>query len=281
MKISEAFNLYIRDYLELKGVDKHQIWHYKALGRYARTILGDIELEDLKIEDVALFQTKLRTFEVCRCNNTMNNYVSSFRMVLKYWRRRGLDCLDYTLIPVPKRDPVIPSFLTAAEVSKIIASTDITRTKLIVSLLYSSGIRVSELTQLNRDAIKNRQFTVVGKGRKPRICFIDARTEIFLKEYLNKRKDRLDALITTKDGTRASNSTIQLIIRNATEKADLKKKVSPHTFRHSFATNFIENNGNVRYLAALLGHSNIQTTAHYTHIVNGDLKKIYQKFHSI
>lgn len=281
MKISKAFNCYVDEYLILKGADKHQIWHYRALGRYASIILNDIEIEDITMKEIALFQTKLRTFGKHRCNNTMNNYVSSFRMVLKYWKKRGIDCLDYTLIPVPKRDPVIPAFLTADEVTKIIKSTNILRTKLIISLLYSSGIRVSELTQLNRDAIKDRSFTVIGKGRKPRICFIDARTEVFLKRYLSKRKDRLDALIITKDGTRASNSTIQLIVRNATEKAGLKKKVSPHTFRHSFATNFMENNGNVRYLAALLGHSNIQTTAHYSHIVNGDLKKIYQRFHTI
>lgn len=281
MKISKAFQLYIDEYLNLKGVDKHQIWHYRALGRYASLILKDKDIEKITMKDIAKFQTELRTFEACRCNNTMNNYISSFRMVLKYWRRRGLNCLDYTLIPVPRRDPVIPSYLTAEEVSQIINSTDILRTKLIVSMLYSSGIRVSELTQLNRDAIQNRQFTVIGKGRKPRICFIDARTEVYLKKYLENRDDRLDALIVTKDGTRASNSTIQLVVRNATERAGLNKKVSPHTFRHSFATNFISNNGNIKYLATLLGHANIQTTAHYTHVVNGDLKEIYQKYHTI
>lgn len=268
------------EYLEIKGTDDNQLVHYGAAVRYWAEIIGDKELSEITMDDIAHFKTGLRTYGAHRCNNTIRNYICDLRMVLRYWKLRGEDCLDYELIPPPKREPVIPAFLTAEEVDKIIDSTPIVRTKFIVSLLYASGIRVSELVQLNRDTIKDGMFTVIGKGKKPRICFIDERSEYYMNLYLSDRTDRLDALIATKDGTRASVSTIQMVIRNACIKAGIQKKVSPHTLRHSFATNYIGNGGNIRHLADLLGHSSLNTTAHYTHLINNDLMREYQRFHS-
>lgn len=281
MRISEAYYRYIREYLEIKGVDENQLVHYRAGVRIWCETIGDTELRDISLDDVAMYKTILRTYGRHRCENTVRNYICDLRMVLKYWKLRNEDCLNYELIPAPHREPVVPAFLTAEEVDKIINSTDIIRTKFIVSLLYASGIRVSELVQLNRDTIKNGCFTVIGKGRKPRICFLDARSEFYMEKYLSSRKDRLDALIITKDGTRASASTIQMVIRNATARAGITKKVSPHTLRHSFATNYVSNGGNIRHLADLLGHESLNTTAHYTHLVNNDLMREYQLHHSI
>ena len=280
MKLSTAVRRYEEEYLSIKGVNKALIFHYRALARYWCDIVGDTELKDIDLAIISKFKTELATYGRHRCNNTIHNYLCNLRMVLKYWKLRGEECIDYTLIPTPRKDPVLPAFLTAEEVDKMIASTDIIRTKFIISILYASGIRVSELVQLNRDTIKDGVFTVIGKGRKPRICFLDARSRVYMEKYLSSRKDRLDALIITKDGTRASASTIQLVIRNATEKAGLQKKVSPHTLRHSFATNYIGNGGNIRHLADLLGHASLNTTAHYTHIVNNDLRREYSLYHT-
>jgi site-specific recombinase XerD len=280
MKMSTAILRYEKEYLVIKGVDKQQIFHYRALGRYWCEIIGDMELKDITLQEISEFRSKFQTYGRHRCNNTVHNYICNIRMLFKYWRLRGEEVMDYTIIPAPRKDPVIPPFLTAEEVDKMILSTDIIRTKFIISLLYASGIRVSELVQLNRNTIKDRTFTVIGKGKKPRICFIDARTELYMEKYLSTRKDRLEALIRTKDGTRASASTIQMIIRNACEKAGIEKKVSPHTLRHSFATNYVSNGGNIRHLADLLGHESLNTTAHYTHIVNNDLFREYKLHHS-
>jgi site-specific recombinase XerD len=278
--MSTAILRYEKEYLVIKGVDKQQIFHYRALGRYWCEIIGDMELKDITLQEISEFRSKFQTYDRHRCTNTVHNYICNIRMLFKYWRLRGEEVMDYTIIPAPRKDPVIPPFLTAEEVDKMILSTDIIRTKFIISLLYASGIRVSELVQLNRNTIKDRTFTVIGKGKKPRICFIDARTELYMEKYLSTRKDRLEALIRTKDGTRASASTIQMIIRNACEKAGIEKKVSPHTLRHSFATNYVSNGGNIRHLADLLGHESLNTTAHYTHIVNNDLFREYKLHHS-
>jgi site-specific recombinase XerD len=280
MRISQAYYRYIREYLEIKGVDENQLVHFRAGVRIWCNTVGDKELSAISLSDVARFKTELRTYGRHRCDNTVRNYICNLRMVLKYWKLRGEDCIDYELIPAPKREPVIPAFLTADEVSKMIDASDKIRTKFIISLLYSSGIRVSELVQLNRDTIRNGCFTVIGKGSKPRICFLDARSAFYMEKYLSTRKDRLDALIATKDGTRASASTIQMVIRNAAERAGIKKKVSPHTLRHSFATNYVGNGGNIRHLADLLGHESLNTTAHYTHLVNNDLMREYKLHHT-
>lgn len=280
MKISTAIKRYIDEYLVIKGTDENQLIHARALARLWVEIVGDMELEEVSLEAIGAFKSGLATYGRYRCHNTVRNYLCDLRMVLKYWKLRGEKCLDYELIPAPKREPVIPSFLSSEEVERIISSTDIVRTKFIISLLYASGIRVSELCQLNRDSIKNGCFTVIGKGKKPRLCFLDSRAAYYMELYLRERTDRSDALIVTREGTRAGAGTIQLVVRNACDKAGIKKKVSPHTLRHSFATNYIGNGGNIRHLADLLGHASLNTTAHYTHIVNSDLAREYRIHHS-
>ena len=280
MKISTAYLRYVTEYLEIKGVDMNQIIHYRASARLWSEIVGDKELADITMEDVAKFTSGLRTYGQHRGTNTVVYYIKELRVVLRYWRLRGEDVIDSDIIPIPKREPNTPSFLSKNEVNMMVKKSRSIRTKFVVSILYSSGLRVSELRSLNVDSIKNRQFTVIGKGKKERIGFIDARTEKYMELYLSKRKHPSEALITAAGGNRASVSTIQLIIKNAAIRAGLRKKVTPHTLRHSFATNFISNNGNIRHLAMLMGHNSIQTTAQYTHLVDNDLRREYLKYHT-
>lgn len=280
MRISEAYLRYVREYLEIKGADLNQITHYKASARLWVEIVGDRELSKVTMEDVAKFTSGLKTYGQHRGTNTVAYYIKELRVVLRYWRLRGETVIDSEIIPIPKREPNTPSFLSKEEVNRMVKSSHLIRTKFIISMLYSSGLRVSELKSLDRCSIVDRQFTVVGKGKKERICFIDARTERYMEKYLSMRKDTSEALIVTSEGNRASVSTIQFIIRNAAKNAGITKKVSPHTLRHSFATNFVSNDGNIRHLAMLMGHNSIETTAQYTHLVNNDLMREYKLHHT-
>lgn len=281
MKISVAYMRYINEYLEIKGVDFNQITHYKAAARLWCEIVGDKEIADISMEDIAKFSSGLKTYGRRRGNNTVAYYIKELRVVLRYWRIRGEKVLDSEIIPIPKREPNTPSFLSKEEVDLMIKSSSILRTKFVISLLYSSGLRVSEVKKLNRDSIVNRQFTVIGKGKKERLGFIDARTEQYMIKYLSSRQDGSVALLVSAQGERLSVSTIQLIVKNAARRAGITKKVSPHTLRHSFATNFISNDGNIRHLAILMGHNSIETTATYTHLVNNDLMREYCLHHTI
>ncbi len=279
MKLSEAFNMYINDNLYFQHRSKSVQEHY---GYYRNSIVfftGNKEIEKLSIDDVRNWEKYL--FEA-RCQNTVRGYICALKQVLKYAIIRGIKCIDPALIFVPQRIPVTVSYVTPADVRKLISCSSNVRTKFIISFLYASGVRLSEMIQLNRDSIKNRQFTVIGKGKKERLCFIDERTENLMDEYLSSRNDNNKALIVTnlfKD--RISDSTVQLIIKNAVQRAGLKKHITPHTFRHGHATNLLRNGADIRYVAQDLGHANLSTTMIYTHIENPDLREKYERCHTI
>ena len=278
MQIASGFAKYI-NYLSLKGASKDHKIHVNAAGRSLAESCDNKDFKDLSLSDISQWHGELRKD---KSQNSCANYISILRMVLKFLKSNEIPCLDYDLIPLPKRTPSTPDYVTAEEVTKIIGATDNTRDKFIISLLYSSGIRVSELIQLNVGQIKDRQFTVIGKGNKVRLCFIDRRTERLMNAYLESREEVSNSLITTRFGLRPSRMTIGQIVKNTVAKSGIVgRHITPHTFRHSFATNFMQNNGGLKYLSELLGHSSLSTTSIYTHVVNNDLKCQYEKYHSV
>jgi site-specific recombinase XerD len=138
------------------------------------------------------------------------------------------------------------------------------------------------MIQLNRNSIVDRKFTVVGKGKKARLCFIDDRTQQLMEQYLKTRKDNSEALIVSAvNKARMTPTNVQLLIKNSAIRAGIDKRVTPHTLRHSFATNFLKNNGNMRYLSTMLGHASLDTTMMYAHVVDNDLQAQYEKYHTI
>ena len=279
MLISEAFDLYRDDFIHLRNQSTRTEEIHEACKRLLLTTLGDKEIESLTVSDVRRWHSEISKN---RRPNSVRVYVLRLRAVLGYLNIRGYECLDARLIPVPKREATVPVYLTEAEVDAMIACAYNLRNAFIISLLYSSGIRLSELISLNRGQIVDRRFTVIGKGRKPRLCFIDERTEHLMDQYLKSRTDHSDALIVSfehKDRMTATN--VQLLVRNSAKRAGITKKVTPHTLRHSFATNFLRNNGNMRYLSAMLGHASMDTTMMYAHVVDHDLQAQYEKYHSI
>ena len=287
MKISEAFDLYKNNYMLLKQRSKRTLENQDLVKRYLLESVGDIELNELTVENVSKWlkehrEYKLPNGEIRRRKvNTLRNDLARVRVVLRYMRALGYDCLDPELLPVPKREESIRCYLTAEEVTAMIDSACNLRNKVVISLLYSSGIRLSEMISLNRDSIVNRSFQVVGKGRKARLCFIDKRTEELLEQYLAQRHDNCDALIISyKYKSRMTPTNVQLLVKNSAKRAGITKKVTPHVLRHSFATNFLQNNGNIRYLSTMLGHSSVDTTLIYTHVVDNDLYAQYSSFHS-
>ena len=288
MKISEAFDLYKTNYLLIKGLSKRVLEDNKYVADRLIKVVSDKEISELTMDDIAKWGVAISErvlpdgTVVKRSQNTMRNDLTRVKMVLKYLKLRGYNCLEPDLIPIPKREDVVRPFLTADEVNRMIENAYSLRNKFIISLLYSSGIRLSEFLSLNRDSIVNNRFTVVGKGKKSRLCFIDDRTKKLMEEYLATREDDCPALVVSNlYKERMTPTNVQLLIKNSAIRAGIDKKVSPHILRHSFATNFIQNNGNIRYLSSLMGHASINTTTIYTHIVDNDLERQYRLFHSV
>lgn len=236
---------------------------------------GDLDIEMLEFSMIRDFKSSL---DRTRASETVRNYIVRLRVVLGYLRDRGSNCLPPEQVPIPKRRDKVPVYLSKEQVSECINSTKRVKNKAIVSLLYASGIRVSELCAMNRGDIHEDCFTIIGKGGKARLCFIDERTKIYLALYLETRIDNNTALFLCDGGTRIKPKTIQdtfISIRKQTG-----YECHPHTMRHSFATNLLETNTNLYHVSRMLGHAQLSTTQQYLHVVDPDLKKVYAEHHT-
>jgi len=279
MLISEAFDAYRDNYIRLRNQSSRTEEIHEACKRLFLLSVPDKPVDQLTLEDVRRWHDGIAKG---RRANSVRVYVIRLRAVIGYLNLLDIPCLKSQLIPVPKREATVPVYLTEAEVDAMIACAYNLRNAFVISLLYSSGIRLSELIALNRGQIVDRRFTVIGKGRKPRLCFIDERTEHLMGQYLKSRQDHSEALVVSfEHKSRMTATNIQLLVRNSASRAGITKKVTPHTLRHSFATNFLKNNGNMRYLSAMLGHASLDTTMMYAHVVDHDLQRQYEKYHTI
>ena len=190
------------------------------------------------------------------------------------------------------------TFLTYDEVERMLDEIDLStesglRDRAIIELLYSGGLRVSELVGLNRDSINlsRREFMVRGKGSKDRPIFISKAAAMRVQDYLDARTDSLPALFlnnsrntqvvdTSGDFRRITARSVERIVEKYARLAGITKHVSPHTLRHSFATDLLMNGADLRSVQAMLGHADISTTQIYTHVTDAHLKEIHEKFHT-
>lgn len=279
MLLSEAFDLYENEFIRMSNQSPRTLEMHQYVKKIFCSYTDDVDVEKLTIKKISDWKKDL---ERDRSQNTVRLFVMKLRNVISYLNKRGIDTINVDLIPLPKRQETVPVFLTEEEVALMIEYASNLRNKFVISLLYASGIRLSELISLNRGQIVEKRFTVIGKGGKPRLCFIDDRTEKLMEEYLTRRKDNDSALVVSYNfKERMTKTNIELLVRNTASKAGLNKKVTPHTLRHSYATNFLRNNGNMRYLSYSLGHASMDTTAMYAHVVDYDLERQYQQFHTI
>ena len=195
------------------------------------------------------------------------------------------------LIEAPKIGRKLPQILNPNEIEKILDGIELNksqgqRNRAIIETLYGSGLRVSELVEitLSNIFIKENIIRVNGKGGKQRLIPLGSYSKKFIQIYVDeirpfeKIKDE-DILFLNRNGKKMSRAMIFTIIRNAAKKVGIKKKISPHTFRHSFATHLLENGADLRTIQLLLGHESIITTEIYTHLDNKHLKKVMEKFH--
>ncbi|MBR6133915.1 tyrosine-type recombinase/integrase [Candidatus Saccharibacteria bacterium] len=229
---------------------------------------------------------------------TQAYHLIALRGFLKYLAKRNIKSLDPVLVELPRTHRPQVTFLHVDEIDRILAeipldTEDGLRDRAIFELLFSTGLRISELTGLNRGDVNltRREFMVRGKGQKDRPVFISQSAADAVQDYLDERKDKLPALFlnnsrnqpmvgTSGDYRRLTPRSIERIINKYVRAAGITKHVTPHTLRHSFATDLLMNGADLRSVQSLLGHSNISTTQIYTHVTDPHLKDIHEKFHS-
>ena len=279
MTLSEAFELYRVEVIAFRNQSrKTEEAHGCALKSFVK-FMGDIPLESLDFELIRKWTAHMDNKV---CSLTIRGYMIKLRVVLSHLRMKGIPCLDPELIHLPKRTDSVPNFLSKEQVAQLIDSTKCIRAKAIISILYASGLRVSELCSLDRSDIHDDCFTVVGKGSKARLCFMDERSKFYLNMYLESRKDSNKALfISRQNKLRITSSNVQEIFRHLCRKLKLKDTISAHWLRHSYATNLMQNGCHIYTVSRLMGHSSIQTTANYLHVSDPKLREEYQRHHTV
>lgn len=303
MFISEALVDFL-EHLEVEGGRSAKtITNYSLYLERFIEFAGDIEVDRISQELVRKYRLWLNRYTNETTGNDLSLITQSYHLIalrgfLTYLSRRDISSLAADKIILPKTVRKQVTFLQYDEVVRMIEqiktdSEQGLRDRAIVELLFSSGLRVSELVNLNRDHINlnRREFMVRGKGQKDRPVFISKSAAEHVEKYLNERHDSLPALFlsysrrsSTPDNSgdyrRLSARSIQRMVSRYARLAGITKHVSPHTMRHSFATDLLMNGADLRSVQSLLGHSNISTTQVYTHVTDQHLRDIHEKFHS-
>lgn len=228
---------------------------------------------------------------------TQNYHLIAIRSFLKYLTKRGIPTVAPEMIELGKAESRSIKFLERADVERLLNMPEIShpeglRDKAILEVLFSTGLRVSELVSLNRDQInlERREFGVIGKGRRVRVVFLSDAAARWLGRYIVSRTDQSKALFVRYSGKkpqaddageslRLTARSVQRMVEKYVQKARLPIKITPHGLRHSFATDLLSSGADLRAIQELLGHKNVSTTQIYTHITNPQLKEIHQKFH--
>lgn len=294
------------DFLEYLEIEQNR--SQKTIANYDHYLTrlsdyaGDIKVADIDQELIRkwrLWLNRLGTNTSEELQKTTQNYhLIALRSFLKYCAKRDIPSLAPAKIELARTKRKQVTFLNAEEVLRLFDQTDAEslsglRDRAILELLFSSGLRVSELVGLNRDHInlKRREFMVRGKGQKDRPIFISPMAAEWIEKYLARRDDTAQALFirhgkggaktidTSGNYNRLTARSIQRMVARYALLAGITKHVSPHTLRHSFATDLLMNGADLRSVQALLGHSNIATTQIYTHVTDPHLKSVHEKFH--
>jgi site-specific recombinase XerD len=292
------------DYLEYLEIEQNR--SQKTIANYDHYLTrlmdfaGDIEVSDITPELIRkwrLWLNRLGTNVADELQKSTQNYhLIALRNFLKFCAKRDIPALSADKVELAKVVRKQVTFLNENELERLLAQPDDEtlvglRDRAILEMLFSSGLRVSELVGLDRDHInlKRREFMVRGKGQKDRPIFISPAAANHIQAYLDQRKDTAKPLFVRYSGTkkvdlsgnfhRLTARSVQRLVARYALLAGITKKVSPHTLRHSFATDLLMNGADIRSVQAMLGHSNISTTQIYTHITDPHLKDIHERFH--
>jgi site-specific recombinase XerD len=315
-KQKSPLDQYITDFLEYCEIEKNQSQltirnydHYlRRFAEFARE-RGINKPEDITLDTIRSFRLQLNRMQGPDGRNlklvTQQYHVIAVRAFLKYLIKRDVKTLAPEKIELAKNPSREVSVMNSEELERILKAVDHEtnevlhlRDKAILLTLFSTGVRISELVSLKTSHInlKQGEFTVRGKGDKLRLVFLSPDATAAIQAYLKKRTDNNPALFVphTKIGNTVTKQiegqggaktgltarSVQRLINKYAKIAGIMHKVSPHTFRHSFATDLLQNGADIRSVQSLLGHASITTTQIYTHITNQGLRDIHRKFHN-
>jgi integrase/recombinase XerD len=276
------------------GKSEHTIISYETdLKQFFEYLAGNEEITDFK----EVTQITLRSFMAFlnrneRGKRSINRKLSAVRSFFAYLvMEEIMESNPGILVSAPKYEKPLPTVLTDREVKQIAESVDTSdilgiRDRAMIELLYSSGIRASEILSLSEYNFnfEAREVRVTGKGEKERVTFFSKRASEWVRKYIEEKKYQYknytrDVVFVNSNGKRLTDRSLRRLVTDYGVKSEVKKHISPHTFRHSFATELLNRGIDIKYLQELLGHSSIMTTQVYTHVSKEFLREIYLKTH--
>lgn len=301
MGISEITKRYLKDfliYLEVeKNFSKHTIraYHSDILSFLLWLDSTPVEQTDhTKLKDYLVF---IQRFNYSK--TTLSRKIAAIRTFYRFlYREKIIETNPANSVHAPKKNKTLPKFLTGKEIEQILNNIKIEtpagyRNRTILELLYATGMRISELSNLNfcNLNLEENEITVMGKGAKERIVLVSTRAKDFLEKYLKTvrymvkeegeppEENEDSPVFINKTGYRLQPQSIRTVLNDIVKKIELPKKVTPHVFRHSFATKLLENGADLRVVQELLGHASISNTQIYTHVSTERLKAVYDSTH--
>jgi len=308
--MTETISGQIDKFLEYCEIDKNLSPGTVKLYRYyLRRFTGWFESQGLKdINYKDLTQDLIRKYRLYLSHyvhpvkgplkrNTQTYFLIAIRAFLRHLARSGIKAISPEQIELGKTRDRSVKFLSEEQLRRLLNAPAIDnlaglRNKTILEMLFSTGLRVSELVKLNRDNINltTREFSVIGKGGKARIVFLSERAVFWLKRYLDAREDKFVPIFIRHKGKlnpvsngekmRLSVRMVEVIVDTYARRSGIPIKIGPHILRHTFATDLLSSGADLRSVQELLGHTNVATTQIYTHVTNPQLKQTYERFHS-
>lgn len=275
MRISNAFDNFEIEYLHYNDRSDSTIENYRNGVSSFINYMGDKRVDEITKIDFIRWKSAMKKQPMAM--SSIRSYLSKLKNILEFSNRKGWSNFDTNEIELPHVPIAFKNHLTDDEMQTLVSKAESVRDKAIISLLYASGMRVSEITSLNRSDA-GLQFSVIGKGSKQRPCFMDAEAKSYVDLYLKSRTDKSDPMFIGWRGNRLRAKDVQRMVSETARKAGFTRRVTPHLIRHSFATNRLRKGTDIRYIQKMLGHADISTTQLYTHVVDVDLFKIHQQF---
>lgn len=273
--LSDAIDKFLEYQSVRKGRTRTTINTYRSTLRQFLTYAGDISIADLKVELIDAYAETLSNFKP----KTLRNKLTPIRSLVSYLYAKDKITLRKESIDLPTVNEIEANFLDASELQQMIDACRNVKERALILILVRSGLRVSEFINTRTEDVYDRSLIVRrSKGGKPRVTFITEDAELAIKALHDMFDEEQYWLFPSESGLRVSRQYICKVIHQIAKRAGIKKKVSPHTMRHTFATNLLMNGARVEDVQPMMGHKSIRTTLIYMHFTNAYLKERYDEF---